>query len=106
MEKGQPLAAKCSEFDYAVQNLTQSASVPTIPVMAARFVQCKGLFYANFIQYPFALCYLPIIILSGCCIKIHLNPAISKSFESNKFEIVRFDCIRVLNSVFEDTTHS
>ena len=39
MEKGQPLAAKCSEFDYAVQNLTQSASVPTIPVMAARFVQ-------------------------------------------------------------------
>lgn len=38
MEKGQPLAARCSEFDYAVQNLTQAASVPTIPVMAARFV--------------------------------------------------------------------
>lgn len=37
MEKGQPLAARCSEFDYAVQNLSQSASVPTIPVMAARY---------------------------------------------------------------------
>ena len=49
MEKGQPLAARCSEFDYAVQNLTQSASVPTIPVMAARYV--LG-------QREFALCYL------------------------------------------------
>ena len=37
MEKGQPLAARCSEFDYAVQNLSQSASVPFIPVMAARY---------------------------------------------------------------------
>lgn len=38
MEKGQTLAVRCSEFDYAVQNLTQSASIPTIPVMAGRFV--------------------------------------------------------------------
>lgn len=38
LAKGQPLAARCSEFDYAVQNLTQAASVPTIPVMGARFV--------------------------------------------------------------------
>ena len=38
MEKGQLLAARCSEFDYAVQNLTQAASVPTIPVTGARFV--------------------------------------------------------------------
>ena len=36
MEKGQALAARCSEFDYAVQNLTQAASVPTIPVTGAR----------------------------------------------------------------------
>lgn len=54
MEKGLPLAARCSEFDYAVQNLTQSASVPTIPVMAARFV-------LDNIQYLFALCYLSVI---------------------------------------------
>ena len=38
MEKGQLLASRCSEFDYAVQNLTQAASVPTIPVTGARFV--------------------------------------------------------------------
>ena len=38
MEKGQPLAARCSGFDYAVQNLTQAASVPIIPVTGARFV--------------------------------------------------------------------
>lgn len=38
MGKGQLLAARCSEFDYAVQNLTQAASVPTIPVTGARFV--------------------------------------------------------------------
>ncbi|XP_022808699.1 uncharacterized protein LOC111345675 isoform X3 [Stylophora pistillata] len=36
MEKGQPLAARCSEFDYAVQNLKQAASIPTIPIMAVR----------------------------------------------------------------------
>lgn len=36
MEKGQVLAARCSEFDYAVQNLTQASSVPTIPVTGAR----------------------------------------------------------------------
>lgn len=38
MDKGQPLAARCSEFDYAVQNVTQRASVPTIPVIRLRFV--------------------------------------------------------------------
>ncbi|XP_015759963.1 PREDICTED: crossover junction endonuclease MUS81-like [Acropora digitifera] len=35
-DKGQPLAARCSEFDYAVQNLTQTASIPTIPVIRLR----------------------------------------------------------------------
>ena len=49
MEKGQPLAARCSEFDYAVQNLVQSASVPTIPVMAARYGLSKT-------EYWFAPC--------------------------------------------------
>lgn len=61
VEKGQPLAARCSEFDYAVQNLTQAASVPTIPVMAARFVLygnndkfgCSVLF---FYEYSIADC--------------------------------------------------
>ena len=38
MEKGQSLAARCSEFDYAVQNLLQAASVPIIPVTGARLV--------------------------------------------------------------------
>ena len=43
MERGQALAASCSEFDYAIQNLTQAASVPTIPVMGARFVKSNNL---------------------------------------------------------------
>ena len=38
MEKGQHLGARCSEFDYAFQNLCQASSVPTIPVVRLRFV--------------------------------------------------------------------
>ena len=44
MEKGQPLAARCSEFDYAVQNLRQAASIPTIPVIAVRYMSFDGVF--------------------------------------------------------------
>lgn len=36
MEKGQHLGARCSEFDYAFQNLCQASSVPTIPVVRLR----------------------------------------------------------------------
>ena len=44
MEKGQPLAARCSEFDYAVQNLRQAASIPTIPVIAVRYMSFDDVF--------------------------------------------------------------
>lgn len=44
MEKGQPLAARCSEFDYAVQNLRQAASIPTIPVIAVRYMSFNDVF--------------------------------------------------------------